>query len=176
MAFPEKINGNGFVLIKPDVAFALALTSLVVANQKEFKYICFTRTLIDVFKAANHLKNAVEKWDNKEHYSYFLFKADQLLGYAGIKIRPGGLVGKLSYFLDKKYVGQGYISKALQILTNIFWKNGGYRAEIFCNETNLPSVAVAKRPGYHLDGVMREYERLDDRFDGIAVYSKITGE
>ncbi len=174
--FPDKIDCENFDLVKPNSEFALALSLLVSENQQEFKYIYFTKTLIDVSKAEIYLKNALEKWDKGEQYSYFLFHGSQLMGCVGIKIRPGGLVGEMSYFLDKKYTGYGYISKALTALTKVFWKNGGHRVEIFCNETNLPSVAVAKRLGYHLDGVMREYECIDEHFDGVAIFSKIKGE
>lgn len=66
--------------------------------------------------------------------------------------------------------------KAINILSSIFFKNGGHRLEIFCNENNLSSVNLAKRLGYHLDGTMREYEFMDGEYQGIAIYSLLKND
>ncbi len=171
--FSEKIICDSFEMIKPNLSLAHALVSLVKNNQTEFKYVYHTKTLIEISKAEKELQSMIDKWDKKEQYCYLLVKENQLLGYAGIKVRLSGHVAELSYYLDKKFIGHGYISKALTSLTNIFFDNGGHRTEIFCNENNVRSVGVAQRLGYHLDGVMREYELIDGQYEGIAIYSKI---
>ncbi len=174
--FPEKIKCSNCELLKPDISFASALASLVQNNQAEFKYIDFTKSLTDISKAATAIQSMIEKWQKKEQYCYLLVQDNHLLGYAGIKIRTHGHVAELSYYLDKKFTGRGIISTALTALTDIFFESGGHRVEIFCNENNSRSANVAKRLGYRLDGVMREYELIDNQFEGIAIYSKIKGE
>ncbi len=173
MTFPEQIKCDGFDMMKADTTFASDLCALVLNNQTEFKYIQYTQSLTDCEKAEKALKSMVEKWDKKDQYCYLLRHDNQLMGYAGIRVRSGGHVAELSYYLGKDFTGHGYISKALTTLTRPFFQNGGHRVEIFCNENNSRSVGVAKRLGCQLDGVMREYEYINGKFEGIAIYSLI---
>ena len=175
MIFPSTLVIHDLILQLPTIQFANDLCSLVQKNQKEFKYIPATQELNTPEKSRNALKQMIEKQTNN-NYTYLLFTNNTLIGAVGLKIRPAGFVAEISYYLDKNYTGNGYISKAITKLENIFFEQGGHRTEIFCNEANTASCNVAKRLNYKLDGIMREYEYIDGKFHGVAIYSKITIE
>ena len=173
MIFPETINLNDFILCKPSLEFANQISKLALNNQDEFSFIPWARDLTTIVKAEENLKTMLEKWE-KNGFTYFLFKGDKLMGYAGVHVRLREHVAELSYYLDKKYTGKGYITRAIATLEKIFFEQKGHRCEIFCNETNKKSCAVAERLNYHLDGTMREYELIDGVFRGVRVYSKLS--
>lgn len=178
MIFPKQIKQSDFELRAPiDETQAEALAKLVQNNQDEFKYIPYTASLKTPEKALAEIQSMAKNWDNGAHYTYFIFGADEeLLGYVGLKVRSNRHVAEVSYYLDKFAMGKGYAARAITALSDLFFENGGHRLEIFCNENNMGSVNLAKRLGYHLDGIMREYEFIDDQFQGVAIYSKIKGE
>lgn len=178
MTFPKQINQPDFILrAAVDETQAEALAKLVQNNQDEFKYIPYTASLKTPEKALSEIQSMAKNWENGSHYTYFVFGADNaLLGYVGLKVRSNGHVAEVSYYLDKSATGKGYAVRAITLLSDLFFENGGHRLEIFCNENNIGSVNLAKRLSYHLDGVMREYEFINDQFQGVAIYSKIKGK
>ena len=174
MIFEKRINLQDIELRFPTPKMDEGLCDLVLHNQDEFKYIDEVRTRTNIAKCEGYLRSMAKLFKkNGGHYGYMIFKDKILIGYAGIKVRPNGHVAELSYFLDKRYTGNGYATKATKALEGLFFKQGGHRCELFCNETNQNSRKVAERLGYQLDGIMREYELIDGVYSGVAIYSKI---
>lgn len=178
MTFPKQIKQPDFTLrAAVDETQATNLSALVQNNQVEFKYIPYTASLTTPEKALIEIQNMTRNWENGSHYTYLIFDMDdKLLGYVGLKIRTGGHVAEVSYYLEKSATGKGYAAHSISILSDLFFEKTGHRVEIFCNENNAGSVNLAKRLGCHLDGVMREYELIDSKFEGVVIYSKIKGE
>ena len=176
MIFEKCIKVKDIELRFPTKKMAEGLCDIILHNQAEFKYIDEVRAQTDIAKCEGYLKSMAKLFKmGGGHYSYMIFKDKVLIGRAGIKVRPNGLVGELSYFLDKRYTGNGYATQATKALEDLFFKQGGHRCEIFCNEMNKNSRKLAERLGYQLDGIMREYELIDGVYSGVAIYSKING-
>ena len=173
MIFPEKIKLNDLILKKPSPEFAEQVINLVLRNQEEFKFIPWTRNLTTLPKAEEGLKSMAEKWE-KLSITYLLFKAEKMIGYAGLHVRDAKQVAEISYYLDKNHTGHGYITQVIKKLQQMFFEQGGHRCEIFCNESNKRSCAVAERLNYRLDGTMREYELMDGVYWGVRIYSKLS--
>ena len=174
MIFEKRINLKDIELRFPTKRMAEGLCDVVLHNQDEFKYIDEVKVLTDIAKCEGYLKGMAKLFKkNGGRYGYMMFKGKLLIGYAGIKVRPNGHVAELSYFLDKRYTGNGYATKATKALEDLFFKQGGHRCELFCNEMNKNSRKVAERLGYQLDGIMHEYELIDGVYNGVAIYSKI---
>lgn len=77
----------------------------------------------------------------------------------------------LGYWLTEDAQGQGLMTRACRVYTaHAFDVLGLNRIEIRCAETNRRSRAVAERLGFELDGVLRDRERLYDRFVNHAIY------
>lgn len=173
MIFEKHITIQDIELCFPTVKMAKGLCDVVLNNQSEFKYIDHVQKLTNIPECEKYLKSMAENFKQGSGYGYMLFKGKTLIGYMGIKVRVGEHVAEISYYLDKRYTGNGYVTKAVRALENIFFNQGGHRCEIFCNEMNKNSRKVAENLGYQLDGIMREYEVIDSVYRGVAVYSKI---
>lgn len=174
MIFEKNIKVKDIELRFPTIKMAKDLCNLILDNQTEFKYIDEVKMRTNIAKCEGYLKSMAKLFKKgKGRYGYMMFKGTTLIGYAGIKIRPNEHVAELSYFLDKCYTGNGYATKAIKALEDIFFNQGGHRCEIFCNEKNKNSRKVAERLGYQLDGIMREYELIDGVYSGVTIYSKI---
>ncbi len=62
----------------------------------------------------------------------------------------------MGYWCRKKYQNQGYITEAVDGITNFpFDKLGAKRVEIRCNEGNELSVKISKKLGFELEGILR---------------------
>lgn len=174
MIFEKCIKVQDIELRFPTIKMAKDLCNLILNNQAEFKYIDEVKMRTNIAKCEAYLKSMAKLFKRGDgRYGYMMFKGATLIGYAGIKIRPNEHVAELSYFLDKRYAGHGYATKATKALEDIFFNQGGHRCEIFCNETNKNSRRIAERLGYQLDGIMREYELIDGVYSGVAIYSKV---
>jgi len=173
MIFQKHISAQDIELYCPTAEMAQDLCDLICHNQSEFKYIDDVKKKTNITECENHLKSMAERFEEGNSYGYMIFKGKVLVGYAGIKIRQKKHVAEISYFLDKRHTGNGYATKAVKALEDTFFNQGGHRCEIFCNEMNENSRRLAKRLGYQLDGIMREYEFIDGAYQGVAIYSKI---
>ena len=174
MIFEKHITVEDIELCFPTIKMAKGLCDVILNNQVEFRYIDEIRKQTDIAKCEGYLRSMAKLFKKDcGHYSYMIFKDKVLIGRAGIKVRPNGHVAELSYFLDKRFTGKGYVTKAVKALEDNFFNQGGHRCEIFCNEMNKNSRKVAERLGYQLDGIMREYELIEGVYSGVAIYSKI---
>ncbi|GGA78035.1 GNAT family N-acetyltransferase [Ornithinibacillus halotolerans] len=72
---------------------------------------------------------------------------------------------EIGYWVDSRHSGKGYITEAVQGITNFaFHELQANRVEIRCDANNLKSRAVAERVGYDLEGILRK--------DSYDVYGK----
>ena len=80
--------------------------------------------------------------------------------------------------MAEKYTGKGYMTEAILALEAEFFKRGINRIQICTDKDNVPSVKLAKRCGYKLDGIMRD-DSLAASGKGLrstAIYSKLRTE
>jgi ribosomal-protein-serine acetyltransferase len=80
--------------------------------------------------------------------------------------------GSLGYWIDEGHEGQGLISAAVVALCHYGMEDLGLgRIEIAAATDNARSIAVARRLGFQLEGVLRCREWLNDHYVDHAVYS-----
>jgi ribosomal-protein-alanine N-acetyltransferase len=84
---------------------------------------------------------------------------------------------EIGYWLLPQYWGRGIASEALQrLLGYLFDRIGLHRIEALVEVENLASGNVARNAGFTLEGVLRDYERKDDRYISLQVYSLLQPE
>jgi len=95
-----------------------------------------------------------------------------------IKVDDNAKMGEIGYWLAKSAQGKGYMTKAVMLLEKTAFENGFNRMEIRNDPQNQNSVNVAKRAGYHLDGVLRQdrWNPHYKRFADTNVWSKLKSE
>lgn len=82
---------------------------------------------------------------------------------------------EIGYWVRTQYVGQGYVTEAVNRLTQLAFENyGAMRVEIRMDNCNERSWRVAERAGYHLDAILRNDERTPlGELRDTRIYSKI---
>jgi ribosomal-protein-serine acetyltransferase len=84
---------------------------------------------------------------------------------------------KIGYWLAEPAQGQGVMSCAVRTLVDHAFRTWRLdRVEIHAGVQNARSRAVAERVGFKHEGVLREAERVGDRFIDRAVYVILAGE
>ncbi len=95
-----------------------------------------------------------------------------------VRIEEDAKVGEIGYWMARKMQGKGYMTKAVLLLEQVAFANGFNRLEIRNDPENPNSVNVAKRAGYHLDGILRQdrWNPYYKRFADTNVWSKLKSD
>lgn len=120
-------------------------------------------------------------WKDKTGFTYLIRdkKTHKFCGVIDIvHIEEKAKVGEIGYWLAKTAQGKGYMTKAVLLLEKVAFENGFNRMEIRNATQNIQSVNVAKRAGYHLDGILRQ-DRWNQYYQIITdtnVWSKLKSD
>ncbi|MEJ8302401.1 GNAT family N-acetyltransferase [Saccharibacillus sacchari] len=84
---------------------------------------------------------------------------------------------EIGYWIRTSYAGQGLVTEAVHGLTEFAARElNANRVEIRCDDRNERSAAVAKRAGFTLEGVLRNWNREEDgTLVNEMVFSKVRG-
>ena len=112
-------------------------------------------------------------------------------GFQGALVLDGRMVGaggflsvnresrstELGYWLAEEHQGRGLMTKTVSaLLDHAFDEWGLNRVEIHVATGNRRSRAIPERLGFQQEGVLRDYERVGDRYLDIVVYSLLARE
>lgn len=186
MTFPKKIKGERIVLHHPQrPTFKLAKDLYIVANASRetiLPWLPWPEKMKSPEDEFMFLQNWVHKnWQEKKGYAYIVkdIKNNRILGMLDfVRVDEKNHSGEIGYWLSSEATGHGYISEALQILEKIIFSEGFNRVVIRNDTRNTRSVNVAKRNGYHLDGVMRQVQWLpkEAKYMDMNIWSKLKND
>lgn len=71
----------------------------------------------------------------------------------------------VSYWLGEKFTGRGLATEALQLVSRKMFSLGLNRLELTASVNNPKSVAVARRASFREEGLSRELEYLNGKFE-----------
>jgi len=100
-------------------------------------------------------------------------------------VGAGGLLGVewearktgIGYWLAEEHQGRGLMTRAVQAMTDYaFDQLELNRVEIQAGTDNRRSRAIPERLGFQQEGVLRDYERVGDRYLDIVVYALLVRE
>lgn len=93
------------------------------------------------------------------------------LGYHGW-VREGGSRARVGYELMREYRRRGIMTEAMRaILAYGFGSMKLNRVEVLTDPTNVRSIRLLERLGFHREGVLRENTCFRGRFIDDAIYS-----
>lgn len=84
---------------------------------------------------------------------------------------------EIGYWIDTRYSGQGYITEAVEGVTDFaFNELGAKRVEIQCDAKNLKSRAIPEHLGYTLEGILKndEVSLVGEELRDTCIYAKTT--
>ncbi|OWA33640.1 GNAT family N-acetyltransferase [Saccharibacillus sp. O16] len=103
---------------------------------------------------------------------------DQILGASGLhRINWDVRRFEIGYWVRTSHAGRGLVTEAVHGLTDYAIRYlDANRIEIRCDDRNLKSAAVAKRAGFTLEGVLRNWLREEDgTLVNEMIFAKIRG-
>jgi ribosomal-protein-serine acetyltransferase len=118
-------------------------------------------------------------------------QVDENDGFQGALVLGGRMVGaggflsvkwesrstELGYWLAEDQQGRGLMTKTVSALVDhAFGQWRLNRVEIHAGAGNRKSRAIPERLGFQQEGVLRDYERVGDRYIDIVVYSLLASD
>jgi ribosomal-protein-serine acetyltransferase len=166
-------------IVPAKVANAKALATFVQHNLAHLHtYLPAVAELASLQAATDYL-HAAEEWAAEgDVLEWYVFSSATLCGSIRVKdIDTCDRKAKIGYFLGREFEGQGIMTASVRIILdhcfNVLQLN---RIELHCAVTNTSSMAVARRLGFTLEGVLRQDECLHGVFVDQQVYGLLRAE
>ena len=165
---PRSFNTSRLTLRAPDPRFAKVHLNAVLESRDELRcWMPWARDEPSFETTSKELSESAAKFTAGTDYRLLLFLKDSetLIGGSGLH-RPNwdGPTFEIGYWVRKSFAKQGYITEAVRgIMEMAFYKLGAQRLEIRTSTINAPSIAVARRAGFTLEGVLHQDGRHLDR-------------
>ena len=130
---------------------------------------------------ARRVRRAGQDWEREEGYAFNIFDrlGGQLVGgitltqvYHGISQN-----GTLGYWMGQRYTGKGYMSDAVQALTNFaFTRLFLHRVQAACIPNNIPSQRVLEKNGFIREGYARRYLKIAGVWADHYLYARLVDD
>ena len=166
-------------IVPAAISHAAALADFVQHNLAHLHaYLPAVAELASIDAATEYL-HAVQEWAaDGDVLEWYIFSGATLCGSIRVKdIDTCDRKAKVGYFLGKEFEGKGIMTAAVRLILdycfNVLQLN---RMELRCAANNTPSMAVARRLGFTLEGVLRQDECLHGVFVDQQVYGLLRAE
>lgn len=177
--FPEQILGQRLTLKKLPFELAPVMFSYVDADRERLRqflpWVDFTKSVKD---EAEYIQMTHEDWAAGIRFDYgmFLNEGNIYLGNVGVHtISWEQDSAEIGYWILGKFEGKGYVTEAVNLLTDTCLIEGFHRLEIRCDEANIKSAEVPKRCGFIFEGTLRDHLKLPDgKRRHTCIYAKLT--
>ena len=86
-------------------------------------------------------------------------------------------ITEIGYWVGADVEGKGLVTKACRVLIAHAFDNLGLnRVQIRCATENLRSRAIPEKLGFKQEGILRQVERLHDRYVDLVIYGMLAHE
>lgn len=173
------VKSPALTLVPAGPHHAHALSKLVQHNLLHLQaYLPAVAELASLAEAHAYLEAVVEWGAAGQILEWYIFSGDVLCGSIRVKdIDTFDRKAAIGYFLGSQFAGQGYMTASVRVVLdycfNVLQLN---RIALHCAATNAPSMAVAARLGFTLEGILRQDEWLNGAFVDQYVYSLLRAE
>lgn len=177
--FPDQIHGTRITLKKYELELAPMMFSYVDADRERLRkflpWVDFTKTVKD---EEEYIQMTHEDWEEGKLFDYGMFLKDEniYLGNVGLhSISWDHERAEIGYWILGRFEGKGYVTEAVNLLTDVCFEEGFHRIEIRCDEANLKSAEVPKRCGFTFEGTLKDHLRLPDgKRRHTCIFAKLT--
>jgi ribosomal-protein-serine acetyltransferase len=173
------LTSHSIKLVPAATSHAEGLARLVRQNVAHlYAYLPAVAKVAALAEARHYLEAAVARAAEGEILEWYLFFGDELCGSIRVKdIDHHDGKAKIGYFLGYQFEGQGFMTASVRVILDYcFHTLQLNRIELCCASTNAPSMAVAARLGFTLEGTLRQDEWLNGAFVDQHVYGLLREE
>ncbi|MDR0571248.1 MAG: GNAT family N-acetyltransferase [Rickettsiales bacterium] len=126
------------------------------------------------------LQTTIERRKKGTEFMFGIFVDDVYAGNIDMhnNVNSNNMAGETGYWLDKEFIGKGYVDEAVKLLENEFFDSddGLKRIQISAQSKNEKSNAVTRKNNYILERTLKKYEFIDGQFNDCNIYSKLKEE
>ena len=170
--FPRNIDMSDFRLVKLEPTTANAERLLAAMNENR-EFLAEFLEWVDSYTTTEKALANIEKSYGDNVCAYFIMVADDIVGKIGF-VDSDDNMGEISYWLAHGFNGRGIMTRALNKLTEMGFRDMGLkRIQLTIDAKNIPSAAVALRCGYECEGVLRKYFVLRGVPRDMKMFSKV---
>jgi RimJ/RimL family protein N-acetyltransferase len=178
--FPDSFDTERLTIRAPRVEDAQEITEAVNESLPELRpWMPWAKELLTLDFQIARQRQVMAQWITREELVLhaYLKGTSTLVTGSGLH-RIDWQAGKfeIGYWVRSKYLGQGFVTEAVKGITAFAFKHlHANRVEIRCDAHNIRSVAVAKRCGFLLEGILR-HDSLDvsGELRSTLIFSKIS--
>ena len=181
--FKSRLVGERVVLkrTRPTIRTARTIFEVVDANRHHlapwFKWVEPTKRVEDSLK---YLFDKEDETREGKKIEYGIHVDGEYIGNIAVfDIDERNRSGELGYWLSSGHTRKGYMTEAVRVVEDEFFRNKGFhRLTLKCDTRNQASIGVARKCGYVEEGTLREDE-FSDYFGGYrdtVLFSKLRRE
>ena len=127
----------------------------------------------EVKNSQDFINSSLKEMENNLGLELGIWYQDKLVGCIGL--HDFNLTNKrasIGYWLDKDHQGKGIMTKSVKALINFcFSELNLNRLAILTSTINSHSYSIAERLGFKKEGIIRQYEFINDHFSDCYQYS-----
>jgi len=173
------LTSPSLTIVPAATTHAEALARLVRQNVAHLQtYLPAVIEVAALAEARHYLELAVERAVEGRVLEWYLFFGEELCGSIRVKdISQHDLKATIGYFLGCQFEGQGWMTASVRVILDYCFNTLELnRIELRCASANAPSMAVAARLGFTLEGTLRQEEWLNGAFVDQHVYGLLRHE
>ncbi len=124
-----------------------------------------------------YVKQRLLQFVNGEGYHLGIWYQGALVGILDYRLNGRSRSVELGYWLDEAMQGKGIVTQACRTMVrHAFEEHRVHKVVISCATDNPRSRAVAERLGFLQEGILRQADRLHDRYVDMVFYGLLVDE
>ncbi len=179
IVIPEQFESERLTIRAPRIRDAVEIHAAVVESRNELvPWIRWARYESSVEGRKGHLRKARRHYVSGKAFEFNLFLkgTDAFVGTcatSGLDMSVPKV--ELWYWIRTSLVGHGYMTEALNAITDILVKHlGARRIQIPIDDRNERSQRVVERCGFQIEGILRSNARAEDgSLENTRMYAKV---
>ncbi len=155
---PERVDAGPVTLRRVRASDAGAIAAAVGASLEYLRpwMPWATAAAAERRSQLSRVAEADQWWESGVRYTYSVVTSDggTLVGEIALHRRMGEASAEIGYWIAASQAGRGYATAAGAAITAVALALPGVtRVEIHCDAANVPSAAIARKLGFHLDRI-----------------------
>ncbi|MDO3410831.1 GNAT family N-acetyltransferase [Saccharibacillus sp. CPCC 101409] len=179
--FPEQFQTERLLIRAPLFGDGPALNAAILESRAELApFLPFARTLPEPEETESVVRRGRLHFLDRTDLMLILTDrhSGHILGASGLhRIDWKARKFEIGYWIRTSRSGEGLVTEAVRGITDFAAAHlEANRVEIRCDDRNARSAAVARRAGFTLDGVLRNWKREEDgTLIHEMIFSKVRG-
>lgn len=142
------------------------------------EWLGFVDNMQSLDQIYNYSKYALERNAAGQEAGFVIFEKKKAIGRIGInRIIKENKIGEIGYWIIPAAEGKGIVTECCKAMLNYGFINLNLnRIEIKCAVDNVKSARVPEKLNFTNEGVLRQAERLNDKFVDLYLFSLLKNE